>query len=116
MRVVSNDYGWLVIVKLSDGGQWSVINDVVVCSFVAETDQLKDQWVEAMRNSIAEALSNYEVAEKIWAEPSNQKCADCTDAKPEWAAINLGVVFCKRCAGKQNNVERKNNITNHKQL
>lgn len=72
-----------------------------VCSFVAETDQLKDQWVEAMRNSIAEALSNYEVAEKIWAEPANQKCADCRAPKPEWAAINLGVVFCKRCAGKR---------------
>lgn len=71
-----------------------------VCSFVAETDQLKDQWMEAMRNSIAEALSNYEVAEKIWSELSNQKCADCTATNPEWAAINLGVVFCKRCAGK----------------
>ncbi|XP_062872364.1 arf-GAP with Rho-GAP domain, ANK repeat and PH domain-containing protein 1-like [Trichomycterus rosablanca] len=68
-------------------------------SFVAETDQLKEQWMEAMLDSIAEALSNYEVAEKIWAEPSNQKCADCDIAKPEWAAINLGVVFCKRCAG-----------------
>uniref|UniRef100_A0A671NUV5 Arf-GAP domain-containing protein n=1 Tax=Sinocyclocheilus anshuiensis TaxID=1608454 RepID=A0A671NUV5_9TELE len=53
-----------------------------------------------MRNSIAEALSNYEVAERIWAEPSNQMCADCSDAKPEWAAINLAVVFCKRCAGE----------------
>lgn len=93
--------------KASDEAQrcWSVIviSDIVdlsVCSFVAETEQLKDQWMEAMRNSIAEALSNYEVAEKIWAEPANQKCADCSAAKPEWAAINLGVVFCKRCAGK----------------
>uniref|UniRef100_A0AAY5EJ61 ArfGAP with RhoGAP domain, ankyrin repeat and PH domain 1 n=1 Tax=Electrophorus electricus TaxID=8005 RepID=A0AAY5EJ61_ELEEL len=69
-------------------------------NFVAETDQLKEQWMEAMRDSIAEALSNYEVAEKIWAEPANQKCADCGTTKPEWAAINLGVVFCKRCAGE----------------
>ncbi|KAI5611522.1 arf-GAP with Rho-GAP domain, ANK repeat and PH domain-containing protein 1, partial [Silurus asotus] len=68
--------------------------------FVAESDNQKDQWVEAMRNSIAEALSNYEVAEKIWAESANQKCADCSAIKPEWAAINLGVVFCKRCAGE----------------
>uniref|UniRef100_A0A8B9JA45 ArfGAP with RhoGAP domain, ankyrin repeat and PH domain 1 n=1 Tax=Astyanax mexicanus TaxID=7994 RepID=A0A8B9JA45_ASTMX len=68
--------------------------------FRSATDQLKDQWVEAMRNSIAEALSNYEVAEKIWAEPDNQKCADCGAPKPEWAAINLCVVFCKRCAGE----------------
>ncbi|KAL1260346.1 hypothetical protein QQF64_008173, partial [Cirrhinus molitorella] len=71
-----------------------------IFSFVADTDQLKDQWVEAMRDSIAEALSNYEVAERIWAEPSNQMCADCSAGKPEWGAINLGVVFCKRCAGE----------------
>ncbi|XP_016336923.1 arf-GAP with Rho-GAP domain, ANK repeat and PH domain-containing protein 1-like [Sinocyclocheilus anshuiensis] len=71
-----------------------------IFSFVADTDQLKGQWVEAMRNSVAEALSNYEVAERIWMEPSNQMCADCSAAKPEWAAINLAVVFCKRCAGE----------------
>lgn len=54
-----------------------------------------------MRDSIAEALSNYEVAEKIWSLPANQICADCDAAKPEWAAINLCVVFCKRCAGNK---------------
>lgn len=77
----------------------SAITRLCVCSFVADTDQLKDQWVEAMRDSIKEALSNYEVAEQIWSEPANQMCADCSAAKPEWAAINLAVVFCKRCAG-----------------
>lgn len=69
-------------------------------SFVAESDQLKEEWIEAMRNSIGEALSNYEVAKKIWSEESNEFCADCRAAKPEWAAINLCVVFCKCCAGE----------------
>lgn len=55
--------------------------------------------MEAMRDSIAEALSNFEVAEQLWSLPANQICADCGTAKPEWAAINLCVVFCKRCAG-----------------
>ncbi|XP_060744888.1 arf-GAP with Rho-GAP domain, ANK repeat and PH domain-containing protein 1-like isoform X2 [Tachysurus vachellii] len=87
-------------VKDMDRRAFDLTTPYRVFSFVAETDQLKDQWVEAMRNSIAEALSNYEVAEKIWSEPSNQICADCSAAKPEWAAINLGVVFCKRCAGE----------------
>lgn len=68
-------------------------------SFIAETEQLREQWVEAMRNAIGEALSNREVAERIWAEPSNSFCADCGAAKPEWAAINLCVVICKLCAG-----------------
>ncbi|XP_046719255.1 arf-GAP with Rho-GAP domain, ANK repeat and PH domain-containing protein 1-like [Silurus meridionalis] len=87
-------------VKDTDRRAFDLTTPYRIFSFVAETDHQKDQWVEAMRNSIAEALSNYEVAEKIWAESANQKCADCSAIKPEWAAINLGVVFCKRCAGE----------------
>ncbi|KAI2656524.1 Arf-GAP with Rho-GAP domain, ANK repeat and PH domain-containing protein 1 [Labeo rohita] len=87
-------------VKEVDRRAFDLTTPYRIFSFVADTDQLKDQWVEAMRDSIAEALSNYEVAERIWAEPSNQMCADCSAAKPEWAAINLAVVFCKRCAGE----------------
>lgn len=68
-------------------------------SFIAESEQLREQWVDAMRNAIGEALSNCEVAEQIWTEPSNSLCADCEAPKPEWAAINLCVVICKRCAG-----------------
>ncbi|KAM6933000.1 arf-GAP with Rho-GAP domain, ANK repeat and PH domain-containing protein 1 [Xenentodon cancila] len=69
-------------------------------SFIAESEQLREQWVEAMTNAIAEALSNSEVADRIWAEPSNSFCADCGAPKPEWAAINLCVVICKQCAGE----------------
>ena len=72
---------------------------VSVRSFIAESEQLREQWVDAMRDAIGEALSNSEVAERIWAEPSNSLCADCGAPKPEWAAINLCVVICKRCAG-----------------
>ncbi|XP_072546975.1 arf-GAP with Rho-GAP domain, ANK repeat and PH domain-containing protein 1 isoform X2 [Salminus brasiliensis] len=87
-------------VKDMDRRAFDLTTPYRIFSFIAETDQLKEQWVEAMRNSIAEALSNYEVAEQIWAEPANHKCADCGATKPEWAAINLCVVFCKRCAGQ----------------
>lgn len=55
--------------------------------------------MEAMQQSIAEALSNSEVAERIWAVESNRFCADCGSPKPDWASINLCVVICKRCAG-----------------
>ncbi|KAM9468785.1 arf-GAP with Rho-GAP domain, ANK repeat and PH domain-containing protein 1 [Clarias gariepinus] len=87
-------------VKDMDRRAFDLTTPYRIFSFVAETEELKEQWVEAMRNSIAEALSNYEFAERIWAEPANQKCADCSATKPEWAAINLGVVFCKSCAGE----------------
>lgn len=68
-------------------------------SFIAESEQMREQWVNAMRDAIGEALSNSEVAERIWAESSNSLCADCEAPKPEWAAINLCVVVCKQCAG-----------------
>lgn len=87
-------------VKEVDRRAFDLTTPYRIFSFIADTEQLKDQWVESMRDSIAEALSNYEVAEKIWSLPANQICADCGAAKPEWAAINLCVVFCKRCAGE----------------
>ncbi|KAM6094430.1 arf-GAP with Rho-GAP domain, ANK repeat and PH domain-containing protein 1 isoform 3-T4 [Chlamydotis macqueenii] len=69
-------------------------------SFSADSDQEKEEWVEAMRQSITEALSNWEVAERVWAAESNRFCADCGSPKPDWASINLCVVICKRCAGE----------------
>ncbi|NXH35485.1 ARAP1 protein, partial [Myiagra hebetior] len=71
-----------------------------IFSFSADSEQEKEEWVEAMQQSIAEALSNSEVAERIWAVESNRFCADCGCPKPDWASINLCVVICKRCAGE----------------
>ncbi|XP_067162071.1 arf-GAP with Rho-GAP domain, ANK repeat and PH domain-containing protein 1 isoform X2 [Apteryx mantelli] len=71
-----------------------------IFSFSADSDQEKEEWVEAMQQSIAAALSNSEVAERIWAAEPNRFCADCGSPKPDWASINLCVVICKRCAGE----------------
>ncbi|OWK62710.1 Arf-GAP with Rho-GAP domain, ANK repeat and PH domain-containing protein 1 [Lonchura striata] len=71
-----------------------------IFSFSADSEQEKEEWVEAMQQSIIEALSNSEVAERIWAVESNRFCADCGSPKPDWASINLCVVICKRCAAK----------------
>ncbi|NWZ30793.1 ARAP1 protein, partial [Asarcornis scutulata] len=71
-----------------------------IFSFSAESEQEKEEWVEAMRHAIAEALSNSEVAERIWALEPNRFCADCGAPQPDWASINLCVVICKRCAGE----------------
>ncbi|KAJ8280412.1 hypothetical protein GJAV_G00054260 [Gymnothorax javanicus] len=87
-------------VKDADRRSFDLTTPYRIFSFVAESDQQKEEWMEAMRNSIGEALSNYEVARKIWSEESNKLCADCGSGQPEWAAINLCVVFCKRCAGE----------------
>ncbi|XP_041796004.1 arf-GAP with Rho-GAP domain, ANK repeat and PH domain-containing protein 1-like isoform X3 [Chelmon rostratus] len=87
-------------VKDTDRRSFDLTTPYRIFSFIAESEQLREQWVDAMRDAIGEALSNREVAERIWAEPSNSLCADCGAPKPEWASINLCVVVCKRCAGE----------------
>ncbi|KAM8910498.1 arf-GAP with Rho-GAP domain, ANK repeat and PH domain-containing protein 3 isoform 2-T2 [Spinachia spinachia] len=69
-------------------------------SFTAESDREKRDWMEALQEAIAETLSDYEVAEKIWSNRSNRTCADCRAPNPDWASINLCVVICKNCAGQ----------------
>ncbi|XP_056417038.1 arf-GAP with Rho-GAP domain, ANK repeat and PH domain-containing protein 1 isoform X2 [Hyla sarda] len=69
-------------------------------SFIADNEQEKSEWVEAMMQSVACALSNFEVAQKIWSVESNRLCADCKCPKPDWASVNLCVVICKKCAGE----------------
>ncbi|KAK2848700.1 hypothetical protein Q5P01_008534 [Channa striata] len=69
-------------------------------SFTAESDRDKRDWMEALQEAIAETLSDYEVAEKIWSNRSNRICADCKALNPDWASINLCVVICKNCAGQ----------------
>ncbi|KAF7666046.1 hypothetical protein LDENG_00118330 [Lucifuga dentata] len=87
-------------IKDTDRRSFDLTTPYCVFSFIAESEQVKEHWMEAMRNAIGEALSNTEVAERIWAEPTNSSCADCGATNPEWAAINLCVVVCKQCAGE----------------
>ncbi|KAG7480217.1 arf-GAP with Rho-GAP domain, ANK repeat and PH domain-containing protein 1 isoform X1 [Solea senegalensis] len=87
-------------IKDSDRRNFDLITPYRIFSFIAEAEQHREQWVDAMRKAIDEALSSREVAERIWVEPSNIFCADCQAPKPEWAAINLCVVVCKQCAGE----------------
>ncbi|XP_058526207.1 arf-GAP with Rho-GAP domain, ANK repeat and PH domain-containing protein 2 isoform X2 [Ochotona princeps] len=76
-------------------------------SFTAESEQEKQDWIEAVQQSIAETLSDYEVAEKIWFNESNRSCADCKAPDPDWASINLCVVICKKCAGQHRSLGPK---------
>ncbi|XP_038673920.1 arf-GAP with Rho-GAP domain, ANK repeat and PH domain-containing protein 1 isoform X3 [Scyliorhinus canicula] len=87
-------------VKDADRRAFDLTTPYKTFSFIADTDSEKEEWVEALREATAEALSNYEVAEQIWAVESNTHCADCGTPKPEWASINLCLVVCKKCAGE----------------
>uniref|UniRef100_A0A8C1GH92 ArfGAP with RhoGAP domain, ankyrin repeat and PH domain 2 n=1 Tax=Cyprinus carpio TaxID=7962 RepID=A0A8C1GH92_CYPCA len=68
--------------------------------FTVESEREREEWIEAVQESIVETLCNYEVLEKVWFNMSNRKCADCQAPEPEWASINLCVVICKNCAGQ----------------
>lgn len=69
-------------------------------SFTAESGGARQSWAAALQEAVTETLSDYEVAEKIWSNRANRHCADCGASRPDWAAVNLGVVICKQCAGK----------------
>ncbi|XP_049729872.1 arf-GAP with Rho-GAP domain, ANK repeat and PH domain-containing protein 3 isoform X5 [Elephas maximus indicus] len=69
-------------------------------SFTAESGGARQSWAAALQEAVTETLSNYEVAEKIWSNRANRHCADCGASQPDWAAVNLGVVICKQCAGQ----------------
>lgn len=90
---------------------FGVITSNFLLSFTAESEREKKDWMEALQEAIAETLSDYEVAEKIWSNRSNRMCADCKALNPDWASINLCVVICKNCAGIKNSLIRLDWIT-----
>ncbi|XP_064608879.1 arf-GAP with Rho-GAP domain, ANK repeat and PH domain-containing protein 1-like isoform X2 [Liolophura sinensis] len=67
--------------------------------FTFDNAQETQDWKIAIEDAIAEGLADDTVLKKVMVNSSNQWCADCRAPKPHWAAINLGIVLCKKCAG-----------------
>ncbi|XP_066480097.1 arf-GAP with Rho-GAP domain, ANK repeat and PH domain-containing protein 3 isoform X2 [Tiliqua scincoides] len=87
-------------IREAKGRNFELITPFKIFSFGAESEREKREWMEALQNSIAETLYDYEVAEKIWSNKANRFCADCHALSPDWASVNLCVVICKQCAGQ----------------
>nr|XP_056718279.1 LOW QUALITY PROTEIN: arf-GAP with Rho-GAP domain, ANK repeat and PH domain-containing protein 3 [Euleptes europaea] len=87
-------------IREAKGRSFELITPLKIFSFGAESEREKREWMEALQNSIAEMLYDYEVAEKIWSNKANRFCADCSALNPDWASVNLCVVICKQCAGQ----------------
>ncbi|KAM8976315.1 arf-GAP with Rho-GAP domain, ANK repeat and PH domain-containing protein 1 [Pelodytes ibericus] len=87
-------------VKDSDRKSFDLTTPYRTFSFSVDSEMEKAEWMEAMLQSVAVALSTLEVAKKIWQVEENQVCADCYAPNPDWASINLCVLICKRCAGE----------------
>ncbi|XP_029483795.1 arf-GAP with Rho-GAP domain, ANK repeat and PH domain-containing protein 1-like isoform X3 [Oncorhynchus nerka] len=86
-------------VKSTDKRSFNLTTFYRTFSFLAESAQQRDQWVEALQDCVSRSLSSDVVAQKIWAVEANQRCADCGAPHPDWASVNLCVVLCKCCAG-----------------
>ncbi|XP_059207922.1 arf-GAP with Rho-GAP domain, ANK repeat and PH domain-containing protein 1 [Centropristis striata] len=71
-------------------------------SFNLSVDSSKDlsMWLDSLSSTIASALSSSQVALRLWENPDNKVCGDCSDANPEWASVNLLMVICHACAGQ----------------
>ena len=77
-------------------------------------EQFKD-WKEHIIASIEQGLaqllpagdkeSDENFHERIEAlRAANPTCADCGRPEPEWASINLGIIFCHECSGTHRNL------------
>ncbi|XP_069487933.1 arf-GAP with Rho-GAP domain, ANK repeat and PH domain-containing protein 2 isoform X2 [Ambystoma mexicanum] len=94
-------------IKHMDRKSFEITTPFKSFSFTAESEKEKQEWIEAVQESIADTLSDYEVAEKIWFNEANRSCADCQAVDPDWASINLCVVICKNCAGQHRSLGSK---------
>ncbi|XP_056412210.1 arf-GAP with Rho-GAP domain, ANK repeat and PH domain-containing protein 2 isoform X2 [Hyla sarda] len=97
----------IVSLKNADRKNFEIITPFRTFCFTAESEREKQEWIEALQQSIAETVADYEVAEKIWFNESNRSCADCRAPNPDWASINLSVVICKDCAGQHKTLGSK---------
>ncbi|XP_074468354.1 arf-GAP with Rho-GAP domain, ANK repeat and PH domain-containing protein 1 [Sebastes fasciatus] len=92
----------LNVATVKSTGKHSFILITPFKSFNLSVDSSKDLsvWLDTLSSSIRSALSNSQVALRLWESPDNKVCGDCGAANPEWASINLLLVICDACAGQ----------------
>ncbi|XP_033105723.1 arf-GAP with GTPase, ANK repeat and PH domain-containing protein 1-like isoform X3 [Anneissia japonica] len=87
--------------------------------FAASSSEERDEWVQAIEAQIMISLQGNmsskckdqivtqekaAVIQEIRKIPGNGFCADCEDANPDWASINLGALICIECSGIHRNL------------
>ncbi|MBN3297453.1 ARAP1 protein, partial [Amia calva] len=87
-------------VKQTGRHGFSLITPYKTFSFSADSSRDLTVWLACLTQVIRNALSCSEIAQRVWASPWNNVCAECGLAKPEWASVNLLVVICDACAGQ----------------
>ena len=91
--------------------------------FEAQSNDERDEWVQAIEQQILYSLQNIEsskaaraakIGGPIMADsasiqtikqiPGNGFCADCDQTNPTWASLNLGALICMDCASLHRNL------------
>eukprot|EP00039_Didymoeca_costata_P022606 m.4848 g.4848 ORF g.4848 m.4848 type:complete len:660 (+) comp3117_c0_seq1:234-2213(+) len=64
------------------------------------------EWVTILQATVSTALGRHDSETSGGTHlytfshvDGNKKCADCNAPRPEWCAINLGILFCIKCSG-----------------
>ncbi|XP_048110487.1 arf-GAP with coiled-coil, ANK repeat and PH domain-containing protein 3-like [Alosa alosa] len=113
---------------------FEVVSPTKSCMLQAESEKLRQAWIQAVQASIASAYreisDNYyierldrtaspstssiesasesrersvrgveTILQRVQSLPGNELCADCGQADPRWASINMGVLLCIECSG-----------------
>ncbi|CAF1573018.1 unnamed protein product, partial [Adineta steineri] len=91
--------------------------------FEAQSNEERDEWVQAIEQQILFSLQNIESSKAARAGktggatiadsasvqaikhiPGNGFCADCDQLNPTWASLNLGALICMDCASLHRNL------------
>ncbi len=91
--------------------------------FEAQSNEERDEWVQALEQQILYSLQNIESSKAARAAkiggptmadsasiqtikqiPGNGFCADCDQTNPTWASLNLGALICMDCASLHRNL------------
>uniref|UniRef100_A0A8D3DSR4 Arf-GAP with coiled-coil, ANK repeat and PH domain-containing protein n=1 Tax=Scophthalmus maximus TaxID=52904 RepID=A0A8D3DSR4_SCOMX len=100
----------LCSVKLCEDNErrfcFEVVSPTKSCMLQAESEKLRQAWIQAVQASIASAYKDIGVRaggesllQRVQSLPGNELCCDCSQTAPCWASINLGVLLCIECSG-----------------
>uniref|UniRef100_A0A8K9XMP8 Arf-GAP with coiled-coil, ANK repeat and PH domain-containing protein n=1 Tax=Oncorhynchus mykiss TaxID=8022 RepID=A0A8K9XMP8_ONCMY len=125
LTVVVEDLRLCSVKPCEDGERrfcFEVVSPTKSCMLQAESEKLRQAWIQAVQASIASAYreisDNYyielgptcsitswpkgrgeSILHRVQTLPGNELCCDCSQAAPCWASINLGVLLCIECSG-----------------
>uniref|UniRef100_A0A8C9VLY7 Arf-GAP with coiled-coil, ANK repeat and PH domain-containing protein n=1 Tax=Scleropages formosus TaxID=113540 RepID=A0A8C9VLY7_SCLFO len=106
---------------------FEVVSPTKSCMLQAESEKLRQAWIQAVQASIASAyrespdncyievsrplgwpvaseprersIRGDGILQRVQSVPGNEHCCDCGQADPRWASINLGILLCIECSG-----------------